>query len=349
MLKHNSKLALVAVVIFSMLAMYGFTPIVRAASLESAKDTLSDSEPGATATHTIEFDMGTELSADQYVDVTFAADFDITSVDVTCPENTSSSTGADYVRCTVDVGQTLSSTTVQTITAAGVVNPNTSGSYDVTVSTHQADDTEIEGSGLKVYIIDDVTVTATVDATLTFGITGLATSTDVNGTETTGTASSTSIAFGSLEAGTPTILGQELSVTTNASDGYTVTVQQDQELTSAAGANINSFDNSPDSTGSSSPHAWDSPSAQLDQTHTYGHMGFTSEDSTLSSGDIFGNNLYRGFDATSPVEVMYHDGPSDGTTDGAGLTQVAYQVEISALQEAGDYQSSLTYICTPTY
>lgn len=349
MLKHNSKLALIAVLIFSMLAMYGATPVVRAASLESASDTISDSDPGATATHTVEFDMGTELSENEYVDVAFAAEFDLSSVEVACPANTSSSTGADYVRCTVDAGQTLSSSSAQTIVASNVVNPGTSGSYDVTISTHQSGGAEIESSGVKVYIIDDVTVTASVDATLTFGISGLATSTDVNGTATTGSTTATSVAFGSLEAGVSSILGQELSVTTNASDGYTVTVEQDQELTSAAGANINSFDNSPDGAGSSTPHAWVSPAAELDKTHTYGHMGFTSEDSTLSSGDTFGESLYRGFDATSPAEVMYHDGPSDGSTADAGVTKVAYQVEISALQEAGDYQSSLTYICTPTY
>jgi len=349
MLKHNSKLALVAVLILSMLAMYGGVPVAQATSLESASDTLSDSDPGATATHTVDFDMGTQLNADEYVDVTFAPEFDLASAEVSCPANTSSSTGADYVRCTVDGAQTLSASSEHTITVSNVGNPGTSGSYDVTVSTHQSDDTEIESSAMKVYIIDDVTVSATVDATLTFGINGLSASTDVNGTETTGEASSTAIAFGSLETGTSTVLGQELSVTTNAADGYTVTVQQDQELTSAAGATINSFDNSPDGTGSTTPHSWASPAAELDQTHTYGHMGFTTEDSSLSTGDDYGTSLYRGFDGTDPVEVMYHTGPADGSTQHKGLTQVAYQVEISALQEAGDYESSLTYICTPTY
>ena len=53
--------------------------------------------------------------------------------------------------------------------------------------------------------------------------------------------------------------------------------------------------------------------------------------------------------ATDQVEVMYHTGPSDGTTPDKGLTQVAYTAEISTLQEAGDYENTLTYICTPQY
>jgi len=46
---------------------------------------------------------------------------------------------------------------------------------------------------------------------------------------------------------------------------------------------------------------------------------------------------------------MYNGGPSDGTTDHVGVTQVAYSVRITSLQEAGDYTNTLTYICTPTY
>jgi hypothetical protein len=46
---------------------------------------------------------------------------------------------------------------------------------------------------------------------------------------------------------------------------------------------------------------------------------------------------------------MYHNGPSDGLTADIGTTTVAYTVGITALQEAGDYSNTLTYICTPTY
>jgi hypothetical protein len=47
--------------------------------------------------------------------------------------------------------------------------------------------------------------------------------------------------------------------------------------------------------------------------------------------------------------VMHHDGPADGSTDNKGAANVAYTAEITALQEAGDYESTLTYIATPTF
>jgi hypothetical protein len=46
---------------------------------------------------------------------------------------------------------------------------------------------------------------------------------------------------------------------------------------------------------------------------------------------------------------MYSSGPADSLTDDIGSTSVAYSLEISALQESGDYSNTLTYVCTPTY
>jgi len=82
---------------------------------------------------------------------------------------------------------------------------------------------------------------------------------------------------------------------------------------------------------------------------TYGHFGLTSDDSTLSDSDPFGASLYKGFNNTDPIEVMYNSGPADGLTTDVGTTTVAYTVEINAMQESGDYANTLTYVCTPTY
>ena len=47
---------------------------------------------------------------------------------------------------------------------------------------------------------------------------------------------------------------------------------------------------------------------------------------------------------------MYHDGPADGVTEDIGRVTVGYQIQITALQEAGDdYNTTLTYIATPTF
>ncbi len=341
MLKTKQRrFAIVAILLFSLIAMYGGMPVVNAASLDSAKVTLSDSDLSAVGTSTVVFDLGTELTAAQYVQVTFETGFVLTSATTTCPANTTASASGQTVTCTVDAGQTLASTTSQTITVSNVTNPGTAGDYSITISSHQSGGTEIESSETKVYIIDDVTVTAHVAASLTFAVAGTATTTTINGDATTGSTTATEIAFETLTVDTEQRMGQVLSVSTNANAGFTVTVQQDSNMVSAAGADIDSF-------ATSSPAAWTSPAGTLGDESTYGYMGVASDDSDLATS--FSAGYYQGLDGTNPLEVMSHNGPADGSTADSGRVSVMYNIEITDLQEAGDYQNTLTYICTPTF
>ena len=84
-------------------------------------------------------------------------------------------------------------------------------------------------------------------------------------------------------------------------------------------------------------------------------MGLTSDDTDLSSLGGY-NDFYHGGDAwfaglnnTDPMPIMHHDGPSDGVTQDKGVANILYQVEVASLQEAGDYETTLTYVCTPTF
>jgi hypothetical protein len=222
-----------------------------------------------------------------------------------------------------------------------ITNPATTGSYRITVSGSNGD-----YGDTRVAVLPNVLVTASVDTSFTFTVTGLATSTNVNGDTTTGTASSTSIAFGTLTPGAAKVMGQQLSVSTNAANGFSVTVVENQNLTSATGADIDLFK---DGATTSVPTAWTSPTNVLNQEWTYGHIGVTSEDTTLSAGDEFGASLYAG-NFNTARQVFYNNGPSDGTTADIGLTKVAYKVQIGTLQEAGsDYTNTLTYVATPTF
>jgi len=338
MLKTKQRrFAIVAVLLFSLIAMYGGMPVVNAASMDSAKVTLGDSDLSAQDTATVVFDLGTSLSAGQYVQVAFHADFStVSSGNVTCPDAGVAGGSGDTITCT----GALASTTSKTITITDVTNPATAGDYTITVSSHQAGGAEIESTEVKVYVIDDVTVTAHVEASLTFSVTGSATTTTINGDVTTGSTTATEIAFDALTVDTEQLMGQVLAVATNATAGYSVTVQQDQNMTSAAGADINSFN-----TGG--PIDWAQPAGTLGDTTTYGHMGIASDDSNLSTS--FNNGFYQGLNGTTPLEVMSHNGPSDGTTADSGKVSVMYNIEITDLQEAGDYQNTLTYICTPTF
>ena len=81
-------------------------------------------------------------------------------------------------------------------------------------------------------------------------------------------------------------------------------------------------------------------------------MGLHTDDSDLNSlggYDDFSTNLFAGLNSTDPMPIMHHNGPSDGSTEDKGAVNVIYQAEIGSLQEAGDYENTLTYICTPTF
>lgn len=331
--------------IVSLIATNGFISPAKAASLTYISDKLSDSDKSVNATHNVTFTTNVGLVSGDYISVVLPAAFSSGALvaNVTCPSNTDRSvTGTSTVICTANANV---ATGTHSIVIDAVSNPASIGSYLINVTTRTAANAIIEQAYTMVAIVDNIDVSATVASTLQFVISPLDAGTDVNGYATTRTSATSSLAFDVLTVGTSTIMGQSLSVTTNADNGYAVTVEQDQNLTSNTGSDIDSF---VDGT-SSAPQVWQDPANILDSEWTYGHFGFTTEDSTLAAGDTFGNDLWRGFASTTPVEVMYHPGPSDGVAPDKGYTEVAYRIEVGPLQEAGDYYNTLTYIATPIF
>jgi hypothetical protein len=346
-MKLKRQKLIVAIVMFSLVFMYGFVPnLTEAASLEVARDTISDSDVSATGvTHTIFASTTQAIGAAGYFEVVFDSNITgVNSANVTCPSAGVAGGSGNTITCTYAGGLAAGP---YTITMTSAVNPAAIGSYLVHVRTRTAGAAEVEHSSVRIAIVNDVTVTATVEATLTFFIGGLATSSEVNGELTTGSSTSQTLAFGTLEVATSSTLGQQLRVTTNAYYGYSVTVFQDHNLLANNGADIDAFVDG--TAASTTAQSWAAPTGTLGSENTYGHFGVASDDSTLTGGDAFGADAWKGFDNTDPIQVMYHTGPADGSTDDIGSTTVAYRIEINALQEAGDYSNTLTYICTPTY
>lgn len=343
------RFVVVAIMIFSLVAMYGYVPNVKAASMDTASDTISDSTAGAAATHTIVYNLGTALTAGQYVDVDFeTGDFDLSNATGTCPSGTALSTTTDQLTCT----GAMSSTSDLTITAINVINPSTaSSSYSVTLTSRESGGTEIETIQMKVYIVNNVTISATVNATLSFFVNGVSASTVVNGVTCTENSTATTTPFGTIDDTASSTVCQRLSVTTNAGNGYSVTVEQSSNMVNGSGDTINAFADEVTSTST----VWTAPSGVIGSPDTYGHMGLTSSDGTLDGtnydGDTnpFASSKYIGLNGTSTRQVLYHTSIANGTTDGEGYADVAYTVEVSALQEAGDYEATLKYIVTAAY
>ncbi len=343
----QTKKKLVAILsIASLLLSGGFIDAAQAASMSHASDTLSTSQPNTSATHTINFTTAQALSQDEYFQVVLPAGFGtITAGQISCPgTSVASATAANIARCTAGVAGVTAGAKVVTLT--GVTNHVSTAAYTVDLGSYTSGGVVKESANLKIVIIGNVTVNASVPSTLSFYISGVAsTAPAVNGVNLTGDSGTTTVNFGTLQVGTSSVLGQQLSVTTNATYGYSVTVQQDNVLTNAAGATIDSFASG---TPPANPISWISPTGDLGATSTYGHMAFTTDDTSLSSLNFTGSKWF-GFTNTTPVEVMYNGGPADGSTQSIGKATVAYRVQITALQEAGDYTNKLTYVATPSY
>ncbi len=224
-----------------------------------------------------------------------------------------------------------------------VVNPTaTTTSYEFTITTSSGD-----AGQFRVAITDNVLVTANVNTTLTFNVLATTTGAICNGADATfGDSSSNALPFGTLASGVPKTLCQDLTVATNAIRGYVVTVEQETQLLSSTGADIDGFVNG---NWTVTPTAWSSPSSNVLDENTWGHWGVTSSDATTTRTLEFGVDQWVAA-STTPVVIMSHDSVADGVTDGIGRASIGYQVEISALQEAGDdYSTRLTYISTPTF
>ena len=356
-----------------------------AMNLTQVSDTLTDSSPTSLSGHTIKFTSNMPISNPQTIkigldpvgaafteafspatstDFTFYAGSTPYSVvtgtagctsgnQVMAVGNYNNGTDENLTLTVCSGAATIASSTVVTIgiattTAATRVwtNPAAVGSYRITVGGSQANSGET-----RVAIIQNVVLTASVNTSLTFTVSGLATSTSLVGQYATSTASSTATAlpFGVLASSTiasSTVLAQQLNVTTNARNGFSVTVQENQPPTSGTGATIDLFSNG---ATTSIPATWVAPTAQLDVPSTYGHFGITTDDVDEGGGEFSSGAKWAG-NIDQPRVIFSHTGPADGVTQNKGKATVAYRIQISDLQEAGnDYTNTLTYVATPVF
>jgi hypothetical protein len=348
-----------------------------AANVTSFSDTLSTSQPSVVSDHTIVFTTPTGVANGATITVDFSdgpfvvgsvdhTDIDVaTTSDFTLAANCAGSEQASaafsgttltITFCAGDGGliPANGTTTIQiglnaTSQVAGnaqLTNP-TAGSYQIPLTAGASDSGET-----RVVILNTVNVTASVDTLFTFTVGAVAAGQTVNGTTTTGSTTATLIAFGELEANTASTAAQDLTVITNARNGFVVTVEADGQLESANLADIDGFRNG---NYDSSAVPWEAPSANVADEDTWGHWGITSNDATVTSGltdefDVGGNGQDYVSASTTPVEVFRHTGPVNGTGQGQGTTRVGYTVQISSLQEAADdYQATLTYVATPVF
>jgi hypothetical protein len=239
--------------------------------------------------------------------------------------------------------QTPASTSGRTLSLAGVTNGSSSAaSYFLQFSTFNNTDcssSHVDSVVVMYRFTDGQQVTATVDPTLTFtvaGVTGNGSLTVNTATITNGLATTSStIPFGTLTSASNKIAAQDLTVTTNAGNGYTVFTRYTGVLTSGSFtiSNLGTHTNA-------APGAFSAAGTE--------GFGYTTEDSTLGTGtaDRFtttGGNKWAAF-TTSNAEVAFN---ATGAT--SQTTRVGMQTGVASTTEPGSYATTVIYTATPIY
>lgn len=242
------------------------------------------------------------------------------------------------------------STQTMGITFTGVTNPSTNDTTSYARITTYSDtgSTEIDSVTVAFAVLtsSSIAVSATIDPSLTFSVAAVNSGT-VNGSsiDTDLSATASTIPFGTLTAATPKILAHDLTVSTNASNGYkitashTATITGNPPLTSGATNNIDTFSGT-----NTSPATWSSPGGSTPNTNT-GFFGYTTEDTTLceTGANRFDSNKWAGTTITGSEVACSSAGVSSETT------RVGWEIEVNSIQPAGSYTGTVILIATPTY
>lgn len=245
-------------------------------------------------------------------------------------------------------------TTAMYLNFTGVTNPSTTDTtfYARTTTYSDTGTTILDGTSVAAFAIltsSSIAVSATVDTSFTFSVAGVASGGNFNGG--TGnideTATATTIPFGTLTVGTDEIVAHDITVSTNAANGYQITASHsatqiagDPPLASGS-ANIDTFSGT-----NASPTTWSEPAGTTANTNT-GYFGYSTEDASLCTGtvDRFTNGgLKWAGSSTTGAEVACSSVPVSSET-----TRVGWAVEVNGYQPPGLYRGTAILIATPTY
>lgn len=250
----------------------------------------------------------------------------------------------------------------------GIGNPpkdaavGTADTWQIGIGTRQlSGGSDVDAGTAMVAIIEGVTVSATIAETLSFSINNVGTG--AGNCETADDANvdtfvdisaqaDNTVPFGNLSSSNNFYAAcQDLSVSTNASGGYTLTAQSNISLKNAA-ADVIDSGNCDGSCTQSTGGAW--------TTNTNNGFAFFCNDEGASTDcDDAGDTAseYRNFACTgadadcnprtggeSAVAVMVNT-----TSVNANVGRIYYKLSVGGIQPAGTYSNTVTYIATPTF
>ncbi len=352
MTQTRSILATTGVVITALI-LATIAPALRVSALTNSSLALSDPRTSQTSTYTFDssgFTTATTINCIQ-LDIGTASDgtgdagLDLSGL--TLDSHTVVSGGwavgsvdgtTDQMRATLVAGENPIAN--GNIVWGGVVNGATEGTtYFGLLETFSNIDCTTGGAVDSVAVAfvykDGELVQLTIDPTLIFTCSPVASGQTVNGATTTVGSTGTGIDHANnVTFAANGISAHDINVSTNATGGYTVSIRQTAQLS-------NGPDTIADWTGTNAaPTTF--PAAGTEA------WGYTTEDSSLAGGTAnrftSAGNVWAGFSTTNEPVI-------DNTvaTTGTETTRVGHQVGVSTTTPAGTYQTTIIYTVASVY
>lgn len=327
-----------------------------AATATSLKDTLSDSRPTTVSNHTISFVTPSGATADDTIILTFDSAFDTSSIvfgDIDLTDDTVDLTLAADCTVTTNISAVMSSD-VLTFTLCSTAAAIAAGStLEVEIGTNAASGTnQITNPALlgcsgsssvcdvaitgtfgdtgtaQVVLIDGIAVSATVDEYLTFVSDDYAVGFGSWSGGATDDRWATKDAAGSSVSNSSPF---QLTVSSNASDGVSITAKSTGNGTSAG-----LYD-------SSTTNLIPADNAGDIAAGTEGYSLYTSTNTTLTE-NTFADATATGVISTSNQVIATASGAVN-----SGIVEVALYAAIASTTDTGSYSDTLVFVCTPTY
>lgn len=353
-----------------------------AARPDSLKDVISDSRPSTAANHTITLDQATggDFSAGDTLVLTFntsfdtsgfastdALDYDITinGTEETIVDSTDACAGdtieittvaADvftFTACGAFIGEAAGTVIVIEIgthaTSGGtgntqIVNP-AAGTYNLAVDT-----TDEDSQDTIIVVTSAITVSATIDETLTNTVAAVVSGSCTTTGGTTITSTATTIPYATISTEAFYDICQQLTVATNAAGGYTVTVYSVAGLDSGANAfAVGACDGACTLT---SPDAWATATNNgyaICVDDSTGNAGATANAGWDTAAEQCGGGTQK-FELVA--DLSGSQVPSTIMSSAAGVTDVSlvgWRLSADATQAAGAYTGTVDYITTGTF
>lgn len=210
--------------------------------------------------------------------------------------------------------------------------PDTRYFLRLTTYSDAACTSPVDNASVTFIYTNGSTLSLTVDSTLSFTVNAVAAGQNCNGATSTQPSTATTIPFGTITAAANSVVCQDLQISTNATNGYSVYARYTAKPTNVLNQTI------ADTTGTNAaPTAFPAPGTEA--------YGYTTNDSSLGTGTAgrFNSNLWAAM-TTANNEVAFDPSGVNST-----IYRVGHQAGISLITRPGTYVTTIIYTCTPVF